>query len=452
MTTQNAPSDQHPATPETNSRDAAYRYLAKQAEHMPDLRLIDVQTGSLDPRDTALALAIVEGAISRWITLDYIISTLSGRILREQEPRMQAVLLGGAAQLLLMDRVPPHAIIDESVEWAKTTIRPKAGGMVNAILRKVSRVKGGRSGAWEHHVDMIPLSDGSSLKLNDIELPKSGLDRLSVACSIPTPLIQRWENQFGDPTPQALHTLCRAPTLIYTKHAASVEDIPTLAPHDSPSHHIFTGQRSELVELLGTRSDLWVQDAASSRVVDDLELDKDPDVIVDLCAGQGTKTRQLFTKYPKSQIIASEIDEGRLTTLRSVFANQERVRVMHVDALMESEGGIADLVLTDVPCSNTGVLARRREARYRPMKPQLARLIHTQQEITRNAHALLKDDGTLVYSTCSVEREENEDRVEWICSKLGMTLCQQTRVDPAGLPSDPASHYHDGSFSAQLSK
>lgn len=419
---------------------------------MPDLGLFDLHTGSMDARDASLAHAIVEGAITRWLTLDYIISTLSERQLRDQEPRMQAVLLGGASQLLLMDRVPPHAVIDESVNWAKANIRPGAGGMVNAILRKVARAKGGRIESWDHHLDAIPRSDGSGLKLFGLELPQSGLHRVSVACSISSQLVQRWENQYEDPTVPAKHTLCKAPTLIYVAHAQAPIDDLDLDPHDSPNHRIFTGKRAGLVEILSSRPDLWVQDSASSRVIDELELDQEPKLIVDLCAGQGTKTRQLRAKFPNAQIIAAEIDETRLETLKTVFKDDDQVHAMHIDTLMKTELGKADLVLTDVPCSNTGVLARRREARYRPMKAQLGRLIPTQREIVGNANLLLKAGGTLVYSTCSLEIEENEDQVDWIASKFDMTLISQSRVVPSGQPGDPASGYHDGAFSAKLSK
>ncbi|PCI11477.1 hypothetical protein COB72_00725 [bacterium] len=436
----------------TDPRDAAYRHLARQADRMPDLGLFDLHTGSMDARDASLAHAIVEGAITRWLTLDYIISELGARQLRDQEARMQAVLLGGAAQLLLMDRVPPHAVIDESVEWAKRNIRPGAGGMTNAILRKVARAKGGRIDSWNHHLDAIPRSDGTGLKLFGLELPTSGLHRVSVACSVSSQLVQRWENEYGDPTVPAMHTLCRAPTTMYVAHAQTPIDHLELGEHDSPNHRIFTGKRPELIELLASRSDIWVQDAASSHVIDDLKLDRSPELIIDLCAGKGTKTRQLRAKYPNAQIIAADVAETQLDALKAVFDGDDQVHAMSVETLMNTELGKADLVLADVPCTNSGVLARRREARYRPMKKQLARIIPIQHEIARNAHSLLKDGGSLVYSTCSLEAEENEDQATWIAEKLNMTMCTQRRVDPVGQPGEPSSSYCDGSFSVRLTK
>ncbi|MDF1808847.1 MAG: transcription antitermination factor NusB [Phycisphaerales bacterium] len=436
----------------TDPRDAAYRHITRQAERMPDLGLFDLKTGSLDVRDASLAHAIVDGVITRWLTLSYIISALGGRPVHDQEPRMQAVLLGGAAQLLLMDRVPPHAVIDESVEWAKNMIRPKAGGMVNAILRRVSRAKGERIENWSHHLDAIPLSNGEGLLIEGLELPQSGLSRLSFACSISTQIIQRWEHQYTDPTEMAMHTLCSAPTLLYTGCAKSPIESDKLTPHESPNHSVYRGRRADLVELLHSRDDVWVQDAASSHVVDELEFNEDIKLIVDLCAGQGTKTRQLRARFPDAKIIAAEVDDTRLDTLWDVFGDDEQVRVMHAEDVSRDFGKTADLVLTDVPCSNTGVLARRREARYRPMKQQLSRIIPIQQSIVANADTILNDSGTLVYSTCSIEQDENESQASWIAGRYDMKLVKQRRIDPAGQPGDSPSMYNDGSFSAILKK
>lgn len=434
--------------PIRDPRDAAYRHLSKQAKRFPDLLPSDVQVGTLDARDSALAHAIVDGAIMRWLTLGYIITALSGRHLGEQEPRIQAVLLGGAAQLLLLDRVPAHAVLDESVEWAKRNIRPGAGGMVNAVLRKVARAKGTARGAWDHHLDSIPMPDGGAMGLRGLELPGDGRRRLSVACSLPAGLLKRWESLYQDPTPAALHTICRSPTLIYVKHASGEIDSEHLGPHRSPQHRVYTGGRQGLIGLLGERPDIWVQDPASSATLGRMVLDTSPALIIDLCAGQGTKTGQLRAMFPDAQIVATEIDEKRLIALRARFKGDERVRVMPVGSVGEVYGAQADFVLADVPCSNTGVLARRREARYRPLQEQLARLVVTQREIMTLGRGLLVPGGHLLYSTCSLETEENESQALWAVDTLGLTALESHRVEPSGLPGDGADAYNDGAFAA----
>lgn len=412
---------------------------------MPDLAILELDTSGFEPRDAALAHAIYDAVITRWMTLAYIVGKVGRVTMSELEPRMQAVLLSGAAQLLLMDRIPVHAVLDESVQWAKTHIRPGAGGMTNAILRKVAQVRGEKTPSWENEMDRIPLTDGGGLGLLGMELPEDSRRRLSVSCSLPLNLLRDWFELFGPPRAQAMHTLCKAPVIIYTRAAGGLSE-EHLSEHESSSSRVFTGGRRQLIDLLEDRDDVWVQDAASSASVDSIP-ECSPGVVVDLCAGQGTKTRQLLARYPDAEIWACEVDDARLDTLSDVFRHEERVQVLHVEDLADAPRK-ADLVLTDVPCSNSGVLARRAEARYRPMEDQLARLVPLQREIITNAAGLLAPGGLLVYSTCSLERAENEEQAAWILDEFGAELLNQSRVDPKGLPGEDASGFWDGSFCA----
>jgi 16S rRNA (cytosine967-C5)-methyltransferase len=437
--------------PIRDARDAAYRHLSAHAKRYPDLLPSEINTGSLEARDASLAIAIVDASVRRWRTLEYIIETLSGHASHEIEPRLRAVLLGGAAQLLLLDRVPPHAVLDESVSWAKRHIRPGAGGMVNAVLRKVARVRGEQiEDAWEHHLDAIPLSEGGMLRLNGVELPQHGRRRLGIACSLPNALLQRWEAMYGDPTLQALHTICKPPTILYTKHCSALSNDPALIPHASGDHHVFSGSRAELLALLDSESDLWVQDPASSATLGQLRFDSEPELAIDLCAGQGTKTRQLRAMLPNCKVIASEIDSKRLGTLQEQFSDDTLVQIEHVRDLDAPYAESADFILVDAPCSNTGVLPRRVEARYRPLDSQLKRLAAMQREILRHARELLAPGGTLIYSTCSAEIDENEAQADWASKELGLELIELARIEASGQPGDSPSAYQDGAFSARF--
>lgn len=439
--------------PIADARDAAYRHLSGYAMRFPDLIPRDINTGNLEPRDAGLAIMIVEQSVRRWRTLEYIIETLSGHKSHEIEPRMRAALLGGAAQLLLLDRVPAHAILDETVAWAKRHIRPGAGGMVNAVLRKVARVRGEWIDAsWDHHLDSIPLSEGGMVRLEGIELPENGRRRLGIACSLPNALIARWETMYEDPTGASLHTLCKPPTIIYTRHAETSTEIPESIVHESTDHRVFNGGRAQLLEVLGADPGIWVQDPASSATLGQLELERTPGKIIDLCAGQGTKTRQLRAMFPGSEIIACEIDPARIKTLREQFREDDGVRVEHVSEMNHRYTGWADLILTDVPCTNTGVLARRVEARYRPIDAQVKRLVQTQRTIVSHAFEMLGDGGNLVYATCSVEVEENEGNAQWASDEHGLVLEHLQRIEAKGLPGDEPSAYRDASFAAVLRK
>jgi 16S rRNA (cytosine967-C5)-methyltransferase len=213
---------------------------------------------------------------------------------------------------------------------------------------------------------------------------------------------------------------------------------------------VASGARAWLTALLSARSDVWVQDPASSRALADIA-GLSPGVILDLCAGQGTKTRQLSALFPNARIFASDPDGSRSQVLRQVFAGSARVKVVPPQEIRETQEGKADLILLDVPCSNTGVLARRTEAKYRAGPAQLSRLAAIQQRIVADAAPLLSPRGMVLYSTCSLDEEENRT-IASSGEKFGLRIQRETLTLPAGRPGGEASDYHDGSYSALLSR
>lgn len=389
----------------------------------------------------------------RWLTLAYLMDRVLKSPFASLEPRLRAVLLSGATQLLLLDRIPVHAAINESVELAKSMIRPGAGAMVNAVLRKIAAARGPTATPESISPvprDAIPLSDGRWLSLIGLTLPLDPVDRLAASTSHPSWLIRRWIEDLGAEraTELALHSLATPPTTLNTAHASSPLP-PTLTPHASPGRHTFSGQRIELLTLLSSRADLWVQDASSCRAIESAA-GLAPRLIIDACAGQGTKTRQLRATFPRASIIATDTDPARFRTLTGIFARDPLVRVVPAGDVRPHFTAKADLILLDVPCSNSGVLARRVEAKYRCSPEQLTRLTGIQRQIFADAVPLLAPGGRILYSTCSIDREENRDLVEWA---MRWHPCRVDRTEltlPAGLPGGPAAAYHDGAFHALL--
>ncbi len=436
------------------AREIACRRLARDAETFPELAIEPLDTSGLEARDAALASTIQRECARRWLTLECLIGHALDRPVATIEPGVRAALLAGAAQLVLLDRVPPHAAIDESVEWAKRNVRPKAGGLVNAVLRRVSRLVGERAEAWDASSRrQVPRSDGTAVVLDEDVLPGDELERIAAAASVPIKLVRKWRDAFGDEVARALaiHGLCDAPIVLNLAHAEAPVDAALVGPHGSEGSGVFLGTRAELGELLGARSDIWVQDAAACEAVR-LAGDVAPRVVVDSCAGLGTKTRQLSRVFPDAEIVASDVDGRRVSELRRVFAGGGNVRVVEYAALADEVGGRAGLVLLDVPCSNTGVLPRRPEARYRVSRRQQDRLIKIQRQAARDGAALLGDGGRLLYSTCSIEREENEAQSEWAGRDLGLRVVRTARHMPGGAPSDPPSRYRDGAFACLLER
>jgi 16S rRNA (cytosine967-C5)-methyltransferase len=436
------------------------RRLSADARRFPDLDLAPLDTRGLEGRDAAFAVALRDAVIRRWMTLSFLIDRTLDKRRGELEPKMRAVLLGGAAQLALLDRVPAHAAIDEAVEWAKRSIRPKAGGMVNAILRRVADlVTDERRERWTDRRDELPLETGEALVLSEEALPTDGLERLSVVTSHPLNLLRRWAKSMPlrEVRRLALHGVARPPIILNTAHAAS--PLPMQAPdgsalltaHEAPGHHVYHGEHAALVDLLRDRTDIWAQDPASSLAVMSAS-DLKAEHVLDLCAGRGTKTRQLAATFPDASIVATDIDAGRFAELKRVFAEHPRVTVVQFDEAKRMTGRF-DLALLDAPCSNTGVLARRVEARYRYNEARTDELTGIQRQLIADTIPLLRTlggGGRILYSTCSLDPEENEEICAWADRWHSFDVARENRRPPSGGVGEPPEAYSDGSFAALL--
>ncbi len=434
-----------------DARDRAIRRLARRARQFPDLRIAGVDTEGLDPRDGALARAIDEGVVRRWNTLTHALRALSGHDPATLEPKMQAVLLAGAFQLLFLDRVPDHAVLDESVGWAKANIRPKAGGFANAILRKVANARAERRDAWTNAPDELPLDAGGAIALTEVPLPADAIERAAVVTGVPCELVDRWATALGSEAAQRIahHSIARAPTILRTAHDPAWADTESTPPHDDPGHRVFSGSQAELKALLGAHARVWAQDPASAGAVASVA-DLAPKLIADICAGRGTKTRQLAETFPNARVVASDPDAERAKDLHEAFADHPRVEVMRPDRAREACLSRADLVLLDVPCSNTGVLARRPEARHRAGGQAVARLVEIQRQIIADSIPLLSPGGMILYATCSLEPAENEDQAAWAERWHGVARERERRQLPAGGPGAPPKTHSDGGYSVLL--
>ncbi len=446
------------STPLEDGRDAAIRHLSRLAARYPDLSPEPLKVEGLDTREAALAHTIVDQAVRRWLTIEHLIRVCAMREPSELEPRMRAALLSGSVQLLFLDRIPDHAAIDRTVEWAKTRVRPGAAGITNAVLRRVAGVRatdGERTrilrDGWNDQRDELPLASGGALALAGEALPTDPIDRWAISTGMPRELVARWASRMGEIGARdlALHGLVQPPTILNVTHARGPIEDEAVEPHSVPGFCTFSGDRLSLHRLLESRPDIWVQDSASGEAVNAiaaLSLER----IVDVCAGRGTKTRQILATFPHARILASDTDAARLADLRRGLSGQNRAQVVDARDLAQTCAGRADLALLDVPCSNTGVLSRRPEARHRFGTDQSARLLDVQRSIFELAMTLVRPGGWILYSTCSLEPEENEELVARAAARFSLGVEGMSHTVPCGLPGEPPHAYRDGSFWALL--
>ncbi len=379
----------------------------------------------LAARERAQAQRLAYGAVQRRGTLDAAIDRLADRPLRKLDHPVLAALRLGMYELLFADGTPDHAAVDQAVELAKKAGAAHAAGLVNAVLRRAAR---------EREALLESL-------IGDDSTPEAA----AVAHSAPLWLAQMWWQQLGPEGARSLLAACNEPAeiafrvntlrttptvVLETLHEAGVAARAASGALYAPIDHIkrtgsdwplaagemivVEGRTGGIVPELVAVGELTPQSRGSAAVVE--VLDPQPgEHILDLCAGPGIKTGQIAARMgDRGEVISVESDAQRA---EEVAAQARRLGLRSV-TVIESDAtnpGMApgfDRVLLDAPCSDLGALASRPDARWRKSPATIERLVGVQAELLERARAALRPGGTLVYSTCTVNRRENEDQVE----------------------------------------
>lgn len=431
----------------------------------------------LDARDAALADAIEQCTLRHWLAIEFVVRAHVQRPWLTVQPPLRAALMAGAAQLLFFDRLPAHAVVDETVGWTKSQLHSGAAGMVNAVLRAIAALRSGVQDApdparaaepatlarWSARRDALPADDGRVIMLGRELLPADPAERLSVQTSHARALIAHWRQTLGADRALAVaaHGLCRPPAVIALDGANAAGAWPPqasefLAPHREPGFAVWTGPHEALEPWLADHPGARVQDPASAAAVMSLAAHcasrgERPRRILDACAGRGTKTVQLARAFPGSEVIATDPDAQRMRALRARCAPFANVTVVDTDALGPLAGTV-DIAVLDVPCTNTGTLARRLEARYRWSDDELRALRRMQREIAEHHAALLDRSvagrAAILWSTCSVDPAENREQASWIAQMSRGTIEMESMRWPSGAPGSAPAEYSDGSYHA----
>ena len=383
------------------ARDAAFEILLRIAlidAHSDEL-LRTRRVDALTPQDRALTTTLVLDTLRWRMKLDARIRPLLSRPDAKLPPAVETALRLGAFQLLYLDRIPPYAAISESVELAKQAGEAHAARMVNAVLRKLAR---------------LPREP-------EITQPES-LEEIAAAFAHPLWLVERWALAYGLSSAEAI---CR-----FDQQSAS-RSVRLLDP-SAERHLADDGIQLEPGEFLKAtrrvvsgdivRSSAFrdgrvrIQDEGSQLVAELAACGSHigPGThILDTCAAPGGKTAILAERNPEAAITAWDISKRRLDAMRSQFAAAtERIRFEVADATTKKLNPEYGLILCDVPCTGTGTIGRNPEIRFRITDDEIPRQHARQVKILSAALAGLARSGRLLYSTCSLEPEENESVVE----------------------------------------
>ncbi len=372
--------------------------------------------------DRAFVMENFYGILRHLTQLDFLVGELRGR--GALDDRTRDILRLGLYQIFHL-RTPPHAAVHETVELAGA-----ARGLVNAILRRSLREK-------------------QELERKLAEAPAE------VRTSHPPFLLERWESRFGAEATRGLCAWNNQPAEIMVRAnglKVTVGELQRTAPQAeaSPFHPRALKVRHLPLSWL-VHGLCYVQDP-STLIACDLLAPQPGETVLDLCAAPGGKTTYLAELMEnRGRLVASDLWESRVQRLRE---NLERLGVViaevaRQDALIGGglhEPGSFDRVLVDAPCSNTGVLRRRVDVRWRITEEDFLRMPVQQLALLRRAAELLKPGGTLVYSTCSLEPEENEDLVEQAKAELPALQFVESRR------TLPFADAVDGAFAAKFVK
>ncbi|MBN1765814.1 MAG: 16S rRNA (cytosine(967)-C(5))-methyltransferase RsmB [Sedimentisphaerales bacterium] len=435
---------------------------------------------ALEGQDRRLAQELAYGVCRHLITLDYIIHKYCRRPLRKIDPVVLNILRIGLYQLCFLSGTPDYAAINEAVKQVKRVGLRKADAFVNALLRAVQRDLAGTVARQDkHQVDgsrkVLPLSADKNLEFKNDILPdpnKNLVKYLSVAYSHPPWLIDRWIKQYevemtirlcvaGNTRPvltlrvnrlrcgpAELRDQLRSSGYEVQQYGPAIQVLPPAAPQELPGY-----QEGFFV----------VQDVCAMSVAPLLAV-KSGERVLDLCAAPGGKTSHLAELMDgQGQIVACDINKDKLGLVKDTCRRLglEMVQTCLVDKLddMLEQAGAFDAVLVDAPCSNTGVLARRVEARYLLKPAILGKMAARQLELLRKAAEAVKPDGRILYSTCSIDPKENEAVVQKFLEEHSsfklvtekMTLpCIGGEKLESGEYDGEMIKYHDGGFVALM--
>jgi len=357
-------------------------------------------TAALSAADRGLCQELVYGVVRWQTTLDWLIARKTAG--RQQKATLQDLLRLGLYQIFWLDRIPPHAAVHETVEQAKQAGFGPQSGFINAVLRGFLRE-----------------AEETKRLLGELKTSQPAL-----GYSHPEWLVARWLAQVGqDPTRQLLEWNNTPP-----KTYARVNMLKTTAEKLLPRwreegveydffHRDWTGE-SLMFELkshppLGALAsflagDFYIQDPSTLLAVRELE-PRPGETVLDLCAAPGGKTTfiaQLMNN--QGRIVAHDIAPDRMNLVQQ---NSTRLGVTCVETTSNLSSGVGDQqfdkVLVDAPCSNTGVVRRRVDLRWRIKPEEIQRLCDAQIELLQQAARYVRSGGVLVYSTCSLETEEN---------------------------------------------
>ena len=400
----------------------------------------------LDKKERAFITRVSEGTIQSMIELDYIIDQFSKVKVKKMKPVIRNILRMSVYQLKYMDSVPASAACNEAVKLARKKGFSSLSGFVNGVLRNIAR-----------NLEQIAYPD----------MEKQKLEYLSVKYSMPQWIIGQWISDYGqEQTEEMLKAFAtEAPLTIRTnllkttpqelkerlnREGVTAEKINCM---ECPGldYGFFISGFDYLNGLSSFREGLFYVQDISSMMVAELAEPKEDDYIIDVCAAPGGKSTHLAEKLKNTGMVeARDLTEYKVSLIEENISRHQlgNMKAVQMDAtvLDEASVGKADIVIADLPCSGLGVMRKKTDIRYRMTKESEQELASLQRQMLDTVCQYVKAGGKLIYSTCPIDKMENEENVTWFLKKHPEYVLEEMHQ------IFPQAQYGDGFFIARMRK
>lgn len=409
----------------------------------------------LEKKERSFITRVTEGTLEHMMEIDYILDQFSKVKVKKMKPVIRNIMRSAVYQMKYMDSVPVSAACNEAVKLAVRKGVGSLRGFVNGVLRNVAR------------------------NLDQIEYPTEPRQRLSIQYSMPEWILNLWLKAYDSDiveqmlqafqreTPLTIRCNLRMVTPKQLKEHLEAEGV-TVKVHPYLEYAFHISGFDYLGDLESFQNGEFSVQDISSMLVSELAGPKEGDYVIDVCAAPGGKSLHMAEKLNGSgRVEARDLTEYKVGLIQE---NIERTGLSNVEAVQqdalifdETSVGKADIVLADLPCSGFGVLAKKTDLKYKATKEGADSLAKLQREMLKNVQAYVKDEGKLVYSTCTINPAENMDNVHWFLNEypefelidIHGSLCEELQKDVKEngcIQLLPGVHQSDGFFLACMKK
>lgn len=389
-----------------NPREAAYlalltsfrgeRFISESLEEWK-------QSSSPSGKDINFAQQLALGTMQMSLALDYLAEQLAKRKLSlKQKERL--LLRLSLYQYYFLERVPIYAIVDEMMEVAKKYCHISFAKFLNAILRKLPET-------------VLSLPEGDTV------------DNLSIKYSYPKYFVEQLLNCYGIAKTKEILRIGNtpAPVMARARNASDKNNLPVVC--DTPVSFVLV--HPETFSSIANSNNFYIQNVTPATLMKELSEGKNPDTLLDLCASPGGKLLMAHDLFPQAKLYGNDITAEKIKILES---NCKKYDITATLTCQKGENAtfpdLFDVIILDVPCSNSGVLNKRAEARWRLDEGQLKEIEEIQWNLIKHAVDLLRPSGELWYLTCSILPQENQEIVKKACRMLNLKVRKEVLILP----------------------